>query len=137
MILIVEDNDDNREIYSTLLKAYGFVVREATRAEAGIAIAKSEHPDLVLMDIGLPNMDGVEATRRLKGDVATMEIPVLALTAHGLLAERQRATKAGVDGYLVKPVSGATLIREVEEALARGSGRPGRMESDPLRRVRE
>ena len=132
MILIVEDNDDNREIYSTLLKAYGFVVREASRAEAGIAIAKEEHPALVLMDIGLPNMDGVEATRRLKEDTATMEIPVLALTAHGLLAERQRATSAGVDGYLVKPVSGATLIREVEEALARGSARSGRIDNDAL-----
>jgi two-component system cell cycle response regulator DivK len=144
VILIVEDNDDNREIYSTLLKAYGFAVREASRAEAGIAIARSEHPALVLMDIGLPNMDGVEpnmdgveATRRLKGDAATMEIPVLALTAHGLLAERQRAANAGVDGYLVKPVSGATLIREVEEALARGSARSGRGESDPRRSVKE
>jgi CheY-like chemotaxis protein len=132
VILIVEDNDDNREIYSTLLKAHGFVVREASRAEAGIAIAKSERPALVLMDIGLPSMDGVEATRRLKDDAATMEIPVLALTAHGLLTERQRASKAGVDGYLVKPVSGATLIHEVESALARGAARSGPLESDAL-----
>jgi two-component system cell cycle response regulator DivK len=116
-ILVVEDNEDNRVIYGTMLRAHGFLVQEATGGEQAIAMARSSPPDLVLMDIGLPTMDGVEATRLLKLDPATAGIPVLALTAHALLTERQRALDAGVEGYLVKPIGSGALVREVVRAL--------------------
>lgn len=120
-ILVVEDNEDNRVIYGTMLRAHGFVVQEAVSAEPALAAVRSAPPDLVLMDIGLPAMDGVEATRLLKSDPETAGIPVLALTAHALLSERQRAIQAGVDGYLVKPIGVAALIREVERALGQST----------------
>ena len=126
-ILVVEDNEDNRIIYGTMLRAHGFVVSEAALGETALASARSNPPDLVLMDIGLPNMDGVEATRHLKSDPRTASIPVLALTAHALQSERQRALEAGMDGYLVKPIGVAALIREVQRALqaARSAIAPG------------
>lgn len=120
---MVEDNEDNRIIYGTMLRAYGFVVKEASGGESALASARSEPPDLVLMDIGLPTMDGVEATRHLKSDPKTSKIPVLALTAHALMAERQRAMQAGVDGYLVKPIGVVALIREIERALSMAAER--------------
>lgn len=122
-ILVVEDNEDNRVIYGTMLRAHGFVVQEAVSAEPALAAVRASAPDLVLMDIGLPAMDGVEATRILKADPATAGIPILALTAHALLSERQRALQAGVDGYLVKPIGVAALIREVERALEQRASR--------------
>lgn len=124
-ILVVEDNEDNRVIYGTMLRAHGFVVHEATGAEVALTVIRQSRPDLVLMDIGLPTMDGVEATRLLKTDPSTASIPVLALTAHALLSERQRALDAGVDGYLVKPIGVSALIREVERALDQSSSRQG------------
>lgn len=122
-ILVVEDNEDNRVIYGTMLRAHGFVVQEAVSAEPALTAVRAAPPDLVLMDIGLPAMDGVEATRLLKSDPATAHIPILALTAHALLSERQRAVQAGVDGYLVKPIGVAALIREVERALEQATSR--------------
>lgn len=123
-ILVVEDNEDNRVIYGTMLRAHGFVVHEAVGGEEALAMVRTSPPDLVLMDIGLPHMDGVEATRRLKLDPHTARIPVLALTAHALLTERQRALQAGVEGYLVKPIAAAALVREVERALENASADP-------------
>ncbi|MEP6762907.1 MAG: response regulator [Gemmatimonadaceae bacterium] len=128
-ILVVEDNEDNRVIYGTMLRAHGFVVQEADGGEVAIRMAKETPPNLVLMDIGLPNMDGVEATRLLKQDPATAEIPVLALTAHALLAERQRAVQAGVDGYLVKPIGSSALVREVQRALQSARQRHNKSDS--------
>lgn len=122
-ILVVEDNEDNRIIYGTMLRAHGFAVKEASGAETAIALIRETPPDLVLMDIGLPRMDGLEATRQLKSDPSTASVPVLALTAHALVAERQRALDAGVDGYLVKPIGVAALIREVERAIGRSDER--------------
>lgn len=116
-ILVVEDNEDNRVIYGTMLRAHGFVVQELASAEPAIAAVRDAPPDLVLMDIGLPTMDGVDAARVLKSDPNTAGTPILALTAHALLSERQRALDAGVDGYLVKPIGVTALIREVERAL--------------------
>ncbi|MBC8086764.1 MAG: response regulator [Phycisphaerae bacterium] len=130
-ILVVEDNEDNRIIYGTMLRAHGFVVNEATGGESALAAAREAPPDLVLMDIGLPEMDGVEATRHLKSDPKTSSIPVLALTAHALMSERQRAMQAGVDGYLVKPIGVAALIREVERALLHAAERLPH-DTDPL-----
>ena len=104
-----------------MLRAHGFVVHEAMSAEPALAAVRTAPPDLVLMDIGLPAMDGVEATRLLKSDPTTATIPILALTAHALLSERQRAIQAGVDGYLVKPIGVSALIREVERALGQAT----------------
>jgi CheY-like chemotaxis protein len=129
IILVVEDNEDNRVIYGTMLRAHGFVVHEAAGGEEAITMARLSPPSLVLMDIGLPNMDGVEATRLLKHDPLTAAIPVLALTAHALLAERQRAMQAGVEAYLVKPISSAALVREVERALTNAADRAANRKS--------
>ncbi|QJR35939.1 response regulator [Gemmatimonas groenlandica] len=116
-ILIVEDNEDNRAIYGTMLRARGYAVLESTDGESGVATARRECPDLVLMDIGLPIMDGLDATRLLKSDPTTATIPIVVLTAHALRDERQRAQLAGVTGYLVKPVSSDELVAAVERAL--------------------
>lgn len=118
VILIVEDNDDNRIIYGTILRAHGYEVREVTGGEAAVAAATSSPPDLVLMDIGLPGMDGVEATTILKGNPTTAMIPVVALTAHGLQQDRERAARAGFGDYLIKPVSSDVLVRTVRRVMA-------------------
>ena len=116
-ILLVEDNEDNRVIYSTMLRVHGFVVHEVAQGESALEMASSLRPEVILMDIGLPSMDGVQVTRLLKANQDTARIPVLALTAHALLAERERAMEAGVDAYLVKPISSEMLVRAVERAL--------------------
>ena len=123
VILVVEDNEDNRVIYGTMLRVHGFVVHEAADAEEALLAIASTPPSLILMDIGLPGMDGVEATRQLKSNPGTASIPVLALTAHALLAERERAMNAGVEGYLIKPISSAILVREVQLALRDAANR--------------
>ena len=118
-LLIVEDNDDNRVIYGAILRRFGFTVIEVANSEEGLALASSDPPELVLMDVGLPRMDGVEATRLLKSDPRTAHVPVVALTAHALATEKQRALLAGADGYLIKPVESGVLLREIERVLAR------------------
>ena len=107
-----------------MLRAHGFVVHEAASAAPAIAAIQAAPPDLVLMNIALPAMDGVEATRVLKGDPTTAGFPIPALTVHALLSERQRALQAGVDGFLVKPIGTAALIREVERALGQTLSHP-------------
>jgi two-component system cell cycle response regulator DivK len=116
-ILMVEDNADNREIYRTILTYGGYEVVEAADGEEGIAAAREHVPALILMDVSIPKLDGWEATRRLKGDVATRHIPVIALTAHALESDRQRSIEAGCDGYLRKPVSPGDVLAEVRRVL--------------------
>ncbi len=123
-LLVVEDNEDNRVIYGTILRKLGFTVTEVADGESGIAIAQDDPPELVLMDVGLPRMDGVEATRLLKADPRTAHVPVVALTAHALATEKQRALNAGVDGYLIKPIESGALLREIERVLARVRAQP-------------
>ncbi len=130
-ILLVEDNQDNRVIYGTMLRAHGFDVHEVDGGEAAVSVARTTRPELVLMDLGLPLVDGVEATRRLKGNPETAAIPVLALTAHGLASERARAEAAGVDGYLMKPISSEALLRAVMDALNRGNASTVRPAESP------
>jgi CheY-like chemotaxis protein len=125
-ILIIEDNEDNRAIYGTMLRSRGFVVLESEDGERGVAMARAELPHLVVMDIGLPRMDGVEATRQLRAEPSTIAIPILALTAHALRDERERAMRAGVDGYLVKPVSNTVLVETVERILRDAQPDPDR-----------
>ncbi len=121
-VLLVEDNEDNRIVYSTILRHFGYHVTEALNGEEGIAKARAERPDLILMDISIPKMDGWEATQRLKADDTTKMIPIIALTAHALEEDRQKATQVGCDGYLAKPVEPRRVVQEVEKFI--GPARP-------------
>src|SRR6201982_994525 len=102
MVLLVEDNEDNRIVYSTILRHFGYSVTEALNGEEGITKARTEKPDLILMDISIPVIDGWEATQVLKHDPMTREIPIIALTAHALASDREKAMEDGGAGYLPK-----------------------------------
>ena len=116
-ILIVDDEPDNIELMVRRLSRRGFDVIGATTAEEGIALAKTELPAIILMDIKMPVMDGLEATRRLKADPATKGIPVIALTAHAMAEDRDRSTAAGANDYESKPVDLNQLLTKID-ALA-------------------
>jgi two-component system cell cycle response regulator DivK len=112
-ILYVEDNDDNVYMLKNRLSRAGFTVIIATDGAHGIAMATSEQPDLVLMDLTLPDMDGWEATRRIKADPATKHIPVVALTAHAMTGDKEKALAAGCDDFDTKPVDLPRLIGKI------------------------
>jgi two-component system, cell cycle response regulator DivK len=112
-ILLVEDNEDNLAVYRTILDHMGYRVLEARDGEEGVQRAQQDRPDLILMDISIPKIDGWEATRRLKADEATRGIPIVALTAHALEEDRQKALDTGCDGYLAKPVEPRRVVEEV------------------------
>jgi len=116
-LLLVEDNELNRDMLSRRLLRRGHVLVYAADGAEAVAMARAERPDLVLMDMGLPVMDGWEATRRLKADPATRAIPVIALTAHAMAEDRDRALAAGCDDFDTKPVDIARLLAKIE-ALA-------------------
>lgn len=116
-VLIVEDNVDNYELVRFLLERAGYQVLSAANGIEGVEAAKQEQPDLVLMDLSLPELDGWNATARLKADEATRHIPVLALTAHTLPSERKRAIDAGCDGYISKPIKVASFDKLVAALL--------------------
>ena len=120
-VLLVEDNEDNRFIYATALRYTGYEVIEAISGTQGIEQARARRPDLILMDISIPDVDGWEATIVLKADPLTRAIPIIAVTAHVLPGDERRSMEAGCDGYLAKPVSPATLIAEVDRRLGRDS----------------
>jgi two-component system cell cycle response regulator DivK len=113
-ILYVEDNDDNVYMLKNRLGRAGFTVIVAANGLQGIAMANSEQPDLILMDLTLPDIDGEEATRRLKADPATKHIPVLALTANAMSADRDRAIAAGCDDFDTKPVEMPRLLEKIK-----------------------
>ena len=116
-ILLVEDNEMNRDMLSRRLERRGFEVVIATDGAEGVAKSKSEHPDLVLMDMSLPVMNGWEATRAIKADPVTASLPVIALTAHSMAGDREKAMEAGCNDYDVKPVD---LPRLLEKMAALG-----------------
>jgi two-component system, cell cycle response regulator DivK len=116
-VLLVEDNDDNREIYATILQHFGYGVVEAPNGLIGVHKAAQHHPDLIIMDISLPIMDGLEATRRIRANPGTSEIPVLAVTAHARDHDRELAIEAGCDRYLPKPVEPRRLVQEVQRMI--------------------
>jgi two-component system, cell cycle response regulator DivK len=118
-VLVVEDNPLNLKLVRDVLGHAGYRVLEAADAERGIALARSQRPDIVLMDIQLPGIDGVEALGRLRADPATAGIPVVALTAFAMKDDRERLLAAGFDGYLEKPVSVRALPGQVETLIAR------------------
>ena len=112
-VLLIEDNLMNMELATDLLEAAGFEVLKAERAEGGIALAVGEHPDIILMDIALPGMDGLEATRRIKKDERTSQIPIVALTASAMLGDDNKALSAGCCGYIPKPIDTRRFARTV------------------------
>lgn len=113
-ILLVEDNEMNRDMLSRRLARKGFEVVLAMDGQSGVEMAKTESPDLVLMDMSLPLLDGWEATRRLKADAETKHIPVIALTAHAMSSDRDKALEAGCDDYDTKPVDLPRLLEKIE-----------------------
>jgi two-component system, cell cycle response regulator DivK len=118
-ILIVEDNEMNRDMLSRRLVKKGYAVVIATDGQMGIDMARSELPDLILLDMSLPEIDGWEAAKRLKGDEKTQKIPIIALTAHAMAQDKQRALEAGCDDYDTKPVEIARLLDKMVALLAR------------------
>jgi CheY-like chemotaxis protein len=117
-ILVIEDNELNLELTSDLLSAHGFTVYTAETAEEGLEIAREILPDLVLMDLGLPGMDGLSATKDLKTNPLTSHLTVVGLTAHAMKGDTEIAYKAGCDGYLIKPIDTRTLIESVNHFMA-------------------
>ena len=112
-VLLVEDNEDNRIVYSTILRHFGYEVSEALNGEEGIAKARAERPDLILMDIQLPVIDGYEATRRIKAIPEVAAIPIIAVTSHALFDDERKARAAGCDDYVAKPFSPRALLAKV------------------------
>jgi len=123
LILLAEDNEDNRVIAATMLRHMGYRVSEATNGREAVEMVRTLRPALVLMDIGMPELDGWEATRVLKADPETRDTLVVALTAHAMAEDRLMAQEIGFDGYLSKPIELRRLIDEVRDILA-GTSRP-------------
>lgn len=116
-ILVVEDNPANMKLSVKLLELAGHTVVSATDAEAGLTLARAENPNLILMDIQLPDMDGLEATRLLKKDPATRDIPVIALTALAMKGDEERVRAAGCDAYIAKPMDYKNFLAIIAERL--------------------
>lgn len=116
-ILLVEDNEMNRDMLSRRLERKGYEVVVAVDGVQGIAKAQAEAPDLILMDMSLPKMDGWEASRRLRADAATQSIPILGLSAHAMTGEREKAIQAGCDDYDTKPVEFSRLLGKIKVLL--------------------
>jgi two-component system cell cycle response regulator DivK len=121
LILIVEDNDKNRKLVRDVLAHQGYRVLEAESGEDGVELAREQRPALVLMDIQLPGIDGIEALRRLRAAPETRDTPVLAVTASAMTADRTKIMAAGFDGYQSKPISVRPFLAAVRETLDRGA----------------
>ncbi|MEP5515799.1 MAG: response regulator [Bauldia litoralis] len=124
-ILLVEDNEMNRDMLSRRLARQGHEVLIAVDGAEGVAKVAAERPEIVLMDMSLPVLDGWEATRRLKADAATASIPVIALTAHALASDREQALAAGCDDYDTKPTDLPRLVEKIERLLGQSSPATG------------
>ncbi len=117
-ILLIEDNAVNRDLTQFLLESQGYQVREAATAEEAFEILKTERPHLIVMDIQLPGMDGLEATKKLKENPATRDIPVVAVTSYAMKGDREGAAAAGCVGYITKPIDKTTFLQQVAAHLA-------------------
>ena len=118
-VLVVEDNPANMTLATFLLKSAGHTVLGATDAETGLTLARTEQPDLILIDIQLPGMDGLQATALLKADEATRDIPVIALTALAMKGDEERIRAAGCDGYIAKPLAYREFLATISTQLVR------------------
>jgi two-component system cell cycle response regulator DivK len=112
-VLVVDDNQDNRELVIKVLKSKGYLIMEAADGEIALQKLTKERPDLILMDISLPKIDGYEVTRRLKAQESFKDIPIIALTAHAMKGDREKAIEAGCDGYIPKPIN----VRELPDQI--------------------
>ena len=121
-LLLVEDNEMNRDMLSRRLQKRGYEVVLAVDGEEGVAKAQSDAPALILMDMSLPGIDGWEATRRIKAEAQTKDIPVIALTAHALNSDRDSALAAGCDDFDTKPVEFTRLLTKIDNLLTKASG---------------
>ena len=121
-ILLVEDNEMNRDMLSRRLARRGHEILVAVDGAEGVARASAELPDLILMDMSLPVLDGWEATRRIKADPATARIPVIALTAHAMAGDREQALAAGCDDYHTKPIALDRLVEKIAALIGRAAG---------------
>ncbi len=116
-ILVVEDNEDNLHLIMVLLQKSGFAILEARDGAEGVELAVKEKPDLILMDIGLPVLDGYEATKRIKAKEETKDIPVIALTSYAMVGDREKALNTGCDGYIEKPINPDTILAEIKKYI--------------------
>jgi two-component system, cell cycle response regulator DivK len=124
-ILLVEDNEMNRDMLSRRLERKGYQIVMAVDGGAGVEMATSEAPDLILMDMSLPVLNGWEATRQIKANPATQSIPVIALTAHAMATDRERALEAGCEDYDTKPIELPRLLEKIETQLKKSQGAHG------------
>ena len=124
LILIVEDNDKNRKLVRDVLQFKGYRTMEAESGELGVALARESRPALILMDIQLPGMSGIEALAHLRADPTTRDIPIVAVTASAMMQDRQRILAAGFDGYQSKPIDVKGFVQMVTEVLASGPRKP-------------
>jgi two-component system cell cycle response regulator DivK len=116
-ILIVEDNEDNMYLIGFIVRQKGYDVIEARNGQDGVQLAIKEKPDIILMDIQLPDFDGLETTRRIRKSDAAIDVPIIALTSYAMTGDRQKALKAGCNGYIEKPINPDTIMDEIEKFL--------------------
>jgi CheY-like chemotaxis protein len=121
-VLVVEDNEKNMKLFRDVLQAKGYVPLEATSGEQAVELATEHVPDLILMDVQLPGIDGIEALGRIRGDERTAAIPVVALTAQAMAGDRERFLESGFDGYISKPVNVVEFIETVARYCEGGDG---------------
>lgn len=121
-ILIVDDNEDSRDLVAKVLKQWDYLIVQAVDGEEALAKVASEKPDLILMDRSLPKMDGLEVAKRLKSNAATNKIPIVALTAHAMRGDREKALAAGCEGYIPKPINVRTLAEQIRLYLENPGG---------------
>jgi two-component system cell cycle response regulator DivK len=116
-ILIVEDNEKNRYLISYILKTKGYEIIEATTGEKGVELAIKERPDLVIMDIQLPGIDGLETTKRIRASGTNGNTPIIAITSYAMTGDKEKALEAGCTGYIEKPINPDTVLSEIEKYL--------------------
>ncbi len=117
LILVVEDQEDNMQLVNDMLVSAGYRVVQAITGIEGVTMAETHAPDLIVMDVMLPGMDGYEATRRIKENSTLRQVPVIAVTSHALAGEEERAAEAGCDAYFAKPVSPRVLLGKIREFI--------------------
>ena len=119
VILIVEDDPKNLKLFRDLLQVSGYTTLEATDGKQGVELAREERPDLILMDIQMPVMDGLEATKLLKNDDVTKDIPIVALTAYAMQGDEEKMREAGFDGYISKPIDVKGFLKKISEVISK------------------